>query len=984
MVIFNRKLKKITAYLLMLTLIFAGFSIPSFSAVGVSNTPVPVFKNNALVVGDVYVEDYIDVGGWPGVLDLAMQRTEASGAQVKVYYLYSVGNVKKIFDLTDRNVTSFTSHPGTGLSWNDIKGNIKFTYDGATGNLIPCEEYIEPPIEINDQPLDLGKLYQLISEGLVDVVLDEDDAVIKAIEGQFTTITVNNESDALRVFLQIAPLLGLDINDASDIFSVSDIAFESVGSDDYPGNVYRMNPTVNGIPIFGGDIILSVSDEGVVLGVFTSYNSDINDIDSYPTITPDDAEQIVLNAYLTKLLDLIYSQDINASDEEIEEFFKLIIDYLDLESELIVYNLDKDSAPVLAYAVNVSSKTFIIDDDPEAEEPYEVSLSLPYIETLYYVYANGVEAGNIFESMFQDVSAAWTPSTDTGYDLIGRQRPINIETSTGVFGDTKYRLRDYNRRIETYKTSFINLIIFRLPSIPGKMIEKSSNFWNAAGVSSHYSMEQTYNYYKDILNRESYDGAGATVISSVEYEEGHWGWWEDYYENAAWSSRDKQFIFGDKDCYASALDIVAHEYTHAVINTIVGGRSLNTSLTYKDQSGALNESYADILGSLIEGRTGEDRWLIGEDLNKGAIRRMRDPSQYNFNDRDHMLNYYTGSNQNYGVHHNSGIFNFAAYKMMVDGRTSGITDEDWAKIFFASLYYLTPNAEFIDARIAVTHALRVYFGKTDPTGGYNNGPRFDFLGSSFYNPDIYDWIPAVNDAFVAVGITIATVYRSTDLFNLNIWDVYEHTGYKFSYIYPQPPDRPHSIVQVGTRSIGFLGFNIEGYKDFLYMPNNDPDVKTFFFDLVREDDYNPSWSYQNWHSIEGGGFLFNTTIDKANNIIEGYCILVTENATLKLVKINSTDLSDFRDGWYDDVEYSGYCLKTASIPGVGSFDNMSFIIRVSSTEISVWCNGVRVLDKETLPTASASYGFGPIVSHRWHGCEQLSGYTFSNIVMESK
>ena len=51
----------------------------------------------------------------------------------------------------------------------------------------------------------------------------------------------------------------------------------------------------------------------------------------------------------------------------------------------------------------------------------------------------------------------------------------------------------------------------------------------------------------------------------------------------------------------------------------------------------------------------------------------------------------------------------------------------------------------------------------------------------------------------------------------------------------------------------------------------------FDFDLQRDN--------TDWHSMEGGGFLFNTVVSEEENYIQGYCILVTVYG-LKLIKIN--------------------------------------------------------------------------------------------------
>ncbi len=62
-------------------------------------------------------------------------------------------------------------------------------------------------------------------------------------------------------------------------------------------------------------------------------------------------------------------------------------------------------------------------------------------------------------------------------------------------------------------------------------------------------------------------------------------------------------VFGHD--FEAALDVVGHEYTHGVVQYAVAG---GNGLIYQGESGALNESYADILGSLIENKTGAARW----------------------------------------------------------------------------------------------------------------------------------------------------------------------------------------------------------------------------------------------------------------------------------------------------------------------------------------------------------------------------------------
>jgi Zn-dependent metalloprotease len=160
-------------------------------------------------------------------------------------------------------------------------------------------------------------------------------------------------------------------------------------------------------------------------------------------------------------------------------------------------------------------------------------------------------------------------------------------------------------------------------------------------------------------------------------------------------------VFGDSGNTQAALDLVGHEYTHAVIQYVSG-------LAYVGESGALNEAYADIMGSLIENKTGSARWLFAEDAAGNPYRNMADPSQYGQREL-YTVRYLQScgcSTDDFGyVHSNSGIMSFAAYKMMT-ATADEISGEQWARVFYDSLYRLPSTATMVDARFAVIASAR--------------------------------------------------------------------------------------------------------------------------------------------------------------------------------------------------------------------------------------------------------------------------------------
>ena len=168
-----------------------------------------------------------------------------------------------------------------------------------------------------------------------------------------------------------------------------------------------------------------------------------------------------------------------------------------------------------------------------------------------------------------------------------------------------------------------------------------------------------------------------------------------------------------------------------------------------------------------------------------------------------------------------------------------------------------------------------------------------------------------------VDVRVETVSSSTltakDTF---AWKEYGHTNYD--------DNNEGNHIRYEENNIRMVGYESRPVKDFLYVADNDPGQKIFTFDLQRDQ--------TDWHSMEGGGFLFNTTIDEEKNTIRGFCILVTYEG-LKLVQIDCNNLSGFRDGYYEIVQHAGKLLRT--YPLANLYDNHHFTIIVDGKSISV-------------------------------------------------
>jgi hypothetical protein len=247
-------------------------------------------------------------------------------------------------------------------------------------------------------------------------------------------------------------------------------------------------------------------------------------------------------------------------------------------------------------------------------------------------------------------------------------------------------------------------------------VDDDNNFSDSedqAGVSAHWAVENTYDYFLEKHGRNSFDDEGARIISYVNYS-------VDWF-NAQWLGSYMRFGGGDAtNDYRPlvGIDIVGHEFAHGVTQ-------FSADLIYQNQSGALNESFSDIFGEHIEAYAldGSNDWLIGDD--SGAIRSFTNPNSYGQPDTYFGSYWYTGSGDNGGVHINSGVQNFWFYLLSVGG--SGVNDlgdsysveaigmEDAAKIAYRNLtLYLTPTSVHEDARRGSLNAAIDLFGVNSP------------------------------------------------------------------------------------------------------------------------------------------------------------------------------------------------------------------------------------------------------------------------------
>ncbi|MCB0836769.1 MAG: M4 family metallopeptidase, partial [Bacteroidetes bacterium] len=242
---------------------------------------------------------------------------------------------------------------------------------------------------------------------------------------------------------------------------------------------------------------------------------------------------------------------------------------------------------------------------------------------------------------------------------------------------------------------------------------------NPTGVQAHWGAEQTWDYFWTAHSRNSYNGSGGVLRSYVSYSSN--------YVNAFWDGTRMTYGDGDGVNYGPLVsaDITGHEITHGVTE-------YSANLVYQRESGALNESFSDIFGEMIEFHaTGSNDWQMGTDIGiggSGAIRSMNNPNLYGDPDTYGGSNWYnpncgtpTQFNDYCGVHTNSGVQNKWFY-ILAAGESgtndignsysvTGIGRTAAAAIAYRNLtVYLSSSSTYADARAGAIQAAVDLYG----------------------------------------------------------------------------------------------------------------------------------------------------------------------------------------------------------------------------------------------------------------------------------
>lgn len=372
-------------------------------------------------------------------------------------------------------------------------------------------------------------------------------------------------------------------------------------------------------------------------------------------------------------------------------------------------NFTIDAASAILIAKNDLQSTRLADDK-HLEAPYRVLFrdaqnnyhlcwkldvwsQSPMKRFYYFIDANSSKIIGK-QARMCDIDVPGTAAT--GFN--GTQTITTDSTAPG-----NYRLFESGRNIYTHAPGPTN-------------ITDSDNNWTSTAnydnyaTDAHWGVEKTHDLYLNMFGRNGIDGLG--MQTDVQAHDG-------LYVNAYWSGTGLLFGDGDANQYypLTSLEIVGHEFTHGVTQHTAG-------LVYAGESGALNESFSDIVGSTVRfiANPSVATWLIGDQIvipSMGGtpFRDMSNPNLYQCADTYGGLYFNNGDI----VHYDSGIQNHWYYLLCTGGsgtndignnfNVTGIGMTDAINIAYRNLsVYLTPNATFLDASIFAQQSADDLFG----------------------------------------------------------------------------------------------------------------------------------------------------------------------------------------------------------------------------------------------------------------------------------
>ncbi len=601
-------------------------------------------------------------------------------------------------------------------------------------------------------------------------------------------------------------------------------------SDAFGKTHVKFNQYFNGVPVWGHDIVTHLDEHNLVYAINARYSPTPKSVDvNRLSISSQSAIQIART-------DLEKSVKI----EELPDWAKSICKYYEPQAKKYIWIQDKRQQSHLVWHVQIRPNLrdnwyyFVDAQNGAILEKYNAT-NFDGPATAQATDLNGV------------TQTVHSYQVGNAYYMLDASRPIWQTNQPDILNDPRGALLTLD--VQNHDLDQDAKLFF---------VMSENNTWSdPVAVSAHCNMGIVFNYFYNTHGRKAIDNNGSTIISLIHVTQN-----SKPMDNAYWNGA--LMIYGDGNVaykpLAGGLDAAAHEMTHGITQHTVG-------LEYKFQSGALNESISDVFGVMVD----REDWLIGEDVVKtnyypsGAMRDMKNPHNggTNINDfswqPEHMNEYVELdiSDDNGGVHTNSGIPNHACY---IIGNAIG--KDKTEKIYYRILdaRYLNTQSNFVDMRLAAIQAAKDLYGdgstEVNAVIAAFDAVGISSSGGSQPNPDVppvigEQWIATIDWSTEALYLVKPVIQDpNTDIVLLTATQVSTTTGNPISVTDDGSlimfVDKDHNLRAINSDGSGEEVMSSDGVWNSIALSPNGmmlaatttlADSSIYIFDLSGNDNH---------------------------------------------------------------------------------------------------------------------------------------------------
>lgn len=453
---------------------------------------------------------------------------------------------------------------------------------------------------------------------------------------------------------------------------------------------FKYQQTFMNVPIEGAGCIEHYDRHGSLLFINAKIADSIKS-DGVPRISSKDAIKIAI-------LELERDPKVEFAWESSEWEQEIRIDYSDSNATWFP-NAE------LIFAIDTLKSMNLVIDGGRFKLAYKIPITIisPEFETfIYYVDALN---GNILK--FNSTRIYDGPAGVYGYG----SKIIDTQWKGGFTQKYILQTNDATRVIHTKKNPNGNTAWWLLDNTT----DNDDNWGNSylTETSTHYHTSICWDYYRNTFGRTGQNNQSRQVRVRTQWNDAN-----AYFEPGG--NDHNNLTFGKNNSWDWGMEpsIVAHEFAHGITHH-------TSNLQYSYESGALNESFSDIFGIVIQAVMldgGTTDYILGNFIPNAIVRSLKEPNLYSQPNTYLGTDWYSGSGDKGGVHVNSGVQNKWFY-ILSHGENdwndlnnyydiNGIGVNKAARIaYYAQTSILMNSSQYSDSRLATITAAKILFGE---------------------------------------------------------------------------------------------------------------------------------------------------------------------------------------------------------------------------------------------------------------------------------